>query len=74
MVVPRTLAQTPVLLALGGETSGLAVLVHGVGDPVDSGVSADSLVVGAKYKELSERAKRESGAESSRVGRVVRLR
>lgn len=40
----RSLAQTPVLLALGSETTGLAVLVHGVGDPVDTGVSADCLV------------------------------
>lgn len=41
------LAQTTVPLALGGEATGLAVLVHGVGDPVDAGVAADGLVLGA---------------------------
>lgn len=47
VVVPRALAETAVLLALGGEAAGLAVLVHGVGDPVDAGVTADGLVLGA---------------------------
>lgn len=44
MVVLGTLAETSVSLSLGGETSGLSVLVDRVGDPVDSGVSSDSLV------------------------------
>lgn len=48
MVVLGSLAETSVSLSLGGETSGLSVLVDGVGDPVDSGVSSDGLVLGAK--------------------------
>lgn len=44
VVVPRSLAETPVLLSLRGESSCLSVLVDGVGDPVDSGVSSDGLV------------------------------
>ena len=36
----RTSVQTD-LLANGGETTGLAALVHGLGDPVDPGVAAD---------------------------------
>jgi len=47
MVVPRSLAQTPVLLALGSKSTGLSVFVYGVGDPVDSCVSSDGFVVGA---------------------------
>ena len=47
VVVPRSLAQSPVLLSLGCKSSGLSVLVDGVGDPVDSGISSDGLVVGA---------------------------
>ena len=42
-----SLAQSPVPLALGSETSGLSVLVDRVADPVDAGVSADGLVRGA---------------------------
>jgi hypothetical protein len=41
------LTETTVFLTLGGETTGLAVLVNGVADPVDSGVPADCLVRGA---------------------------
>ena len=44
VVVSRAFAETAVLLALGGETAGLAVLVDGVADPVDPGVAADGLV------------------------------
>jgi hypothetical protein len=47
VVVLGALAETAVLFALGGEATGLAVLVHGVGDPVDAGVAADGLVLGA---------------------------
>lgn len=36
----------------GGETSGLSVLVDGVGDPVDSGVSSDGLVRGVDEDDL----------------------
>lgn len=49
MVVFASLAETPVPLSLGGETSGLSVLVDGVGDPVDSGITSDGLVLGAKW-------------------------
>ena len=41
VVVAVTLAKTTVLLAGAGEATGLAVLVHGLGDPVDAGVAAD---------------------------------
>jgi hypothetical protein len=44
VVVLVALAGTPVLLSLGGKTSGFSVLVNGVGDPVDSGITSDSLV------------------------------
>ena len=44
VVVLGTLAETSVSLSLGGESSSLSVLVDWVGDPVDSGVSSDSLV------------------------------
>lgn len=44
MVVLVALAGTPVLLAFGGKTTGFSVLVNGVGDPVDSGITSDSLV------------------------------
>lgn len=55
------LPNPPVLLALGGETSGLAVLVHGVDDPVDTGVAADGLVLGAARER--ERREREKAVE-----------
>lgn len=44
MVVLVSLAGTPVLLSFGGKTSGFSVLVDGVGDPVDSSITSDSLV------------------------------
>ena len=47
VVVLVTLSETPVPLSLGGETTGLSVLVNGVGDPVDSGITTDGLVLGA---------------------------
>lgn len=47
VVVPGTLAETTVLLALGSEAARLAVLVDGVADPVDAGVTLDGLVRGA---------------------------
>lgn len=47
VVVLGALAQTTVLLALGGKATHLSVLVDGVGDPVDTGVSSDGLVRGA---------------------------
>ena len=39
-------AETTALLAGGGETAALAVLVDGLDDPVDAGIAADSLVRG----------------------------
>lgn len=45
MVVAVTLSETSAFLASGGETSALAVLVHGLDDPVDAGVLADDLVL-----------------------------
>lgn len=45
--MPRAFAETTILLALGGETASLAVLVDGIADPVDTSVAADSLVRGA---------------------------
>jgi len=39
-----SLAQTTRLLAGGGETARLSVLVHWVDDPVDTGILADSSV------------------------------
>ena len=47
VVVFGTFSKTTVLLAFGGETAGFTVFVDGVGDPVDSGVAADGLVLGA---------------------------
>jgi len=41
VVVAVTLAQTTGLLAGGGKTARLAVLVDGVDDPVDAGILAD---------------------------------
>src|SRR4051812_2272850 len=46
LVVFVTLAQSTALLAGGGKTTALAVLVHGVDDPVDAGIAADGLVLG----------------------------
>jgi len=40
-----TLAQTSALLASSGKTTGLAVLVDWGDDPVDAGITADSLVL-----------------------------
>ena len=52
LVVAVALAQTARLLAGGGEAAGLAVLVHGVGDPVDAGIAADGLVLGVDEDDL----------------------
>lgn len=46
VVVLGALAETTVLLALGGKAARLAVLVDGVADPVDASVATDSLVRG----------------------------
>lgn len=45
-------AETAGLLASGGKTTGLAVLVDGVDDPVDACVLADGLVVGVDEDDL----------------------
>jgi hypothetical protein len=41
-----SLSKTTTLLAGGGETTALAVLVDGLGDPVDARIAADGLVLG----------------------------
>jgi hypothetical protein len=40
-----TLSVTTVLLTNGGKTTSLTVLVNGVDDPVDTGITTDGLVV-----------------------------
>lgn len=52
LVVAVTLVETTGLLAGGGEAARLAVLVHGVDDPVDAGVDADGLVLGVDEDDL----------------------
>ncbi len=46
--------KTSVLLASSGEATGLSVLVLVGGNPVDSGISGDSLVVGVNKDDLEE--------------------
>jgi hypothetical protein len=46
LVVSVTLAQATRLLASGSETTGLAVLVDWLDDPVDARIAADGLVLG----------------------------
>lgn len=46
------LVEATRLLAGGREAAGLAVLVHGVDDPVDAGVDADGLVLGVHEDDL----------------------
>lgn len=52
LVVAVALVETARLLASGGKTTGLAVLVDGVDDPVDAGVAADGLVLGVDKDDL----------------------
>lgn len=52
LVVAVALVETTRLLAGGGETASLAVLVHRVDDPVDAGVEADGLVLGVDEDHL----------------------
>lgn len=52
LVVAVALVETAGLLAGGGEATGLAVLVDGVDDPVDTGVDADGLVLGVDEDDL----------------------
>jgi hypothetical protein len=46
VVVLVATAETTRLLASGGETTALAVLVDRLDDPVDTGIAADGLVLG----------------------------
>ena len=46
------LVEATGLLAGGGETTSLAVLVNGVDDPVDARVDADGLVLGVNEDDL----------------------
>ena len=50
--VPMTLVETPTLLASGCKTTHLTVLVHGIDDPIDPGVAANSLVFGVDEDHL----------------------
>lgn len=52
LVVAVALVETAGLLAGGGETASLAVLVDGGDDPVDAGVLADGLVLGVDEDDL----------------------
>ena len=40
-----TPAQTPVLLSCGSQTSQLAMLVNGVDDPIDTGITSNGFVL-----------------------------
>jgi hypothetical protein len=52
VVVLVATAKTTALLAGGGKTTGLAVLVDGGDDPVDTGIAADGLVLGVDKDDL----------------------
>lgn len=52
LVVSVTLAQTTGLLAGCGKSTGLAVLVDWVDDPVDTSITADGLVLGVDEDDL----------------------
>lgn len=47
-----TTSETSALLASGGKTTGFAVLVDWVDDPVDAGILADGLVLGVDEDDL----------------------
>lgn len=52
LVVAVALVEATGLLAGSSETTGLAVLVNGVDDPVDARVDADGLVLGVDEDDL----------------------
>ena len=52
VVVLVSTTKTTALLAGSGETSALAVLVDGLDDPVDAGITADGLVLGVDKDDL----------------------
>lgn len=52
VVVLVALVDTTGLLAGGGKTTSLTVLVDGVDDPVDAGITADGLVLGVDKDDL----------------------
>jgi hypothetical protein len=52
VVVLVATSKTTGLLAGGGETTRLAVLVDGLDDPVDTGIAADGLVLGVDEDDL----------------------
>ena len=52
VVVLVSTTETTALLAGGGKTAALAVLVDGLDDPVDTGVTADGLVLGVDEDDL----------------------
>ena len=72
LVETVTLAQTSGLLAGGSETSGFAVLVDRVDDPVDTGIATDSLVLRVDEDDLEVLVGRilvdPVGVENTQVG------
>jgi hypothetical protein len=52
VVVTVSLVETTGLLSSGGKSTGLAVLVDGLDDPVDAGVATDGLVLGVDEDDL----------------------
>jgi hypothetical protein len=52
VVVLVSTAKTTALLAGGGKSTALAVLVDGLDDPVDAGITADGLVLGVDENDL----------------------
>jgi hypothetical protein len=52
LVVGVSLSESTALLAGGSESTALAVLVDGLGDPVDAGIAADGLVLGVDEDDL----------------------
>jgi hypothetical protein len=52
LVVAMTLSETTGLLASGGETTSFAMLVDWVDNPVDAGITTDSLVLGVNEDDL----------------------
>jgi hypothetical protein len=52
VIVPVALSKTSALLACSREASALAVLVHGLDNPVDAGVLADDFVLGVDEDDL----------------------
>jgi hypothetical protein len=52
LVVQMSLSESTILLAGSGQAAELAVLVNGVSDPVDAGITTDGLVAGVDENDL----------------------